>query len=132
EEASSRSPFYRERLADLPTQRTREAWESLPQIAKADVVADCSAHPPYGSRWDGDTSAIRSVVETSGTSGKGKAIFPLNAADEELVHRTEAVGFWWAGVRPGSKVHLTFPIGVTAAARWYDAGLRLLGANVFP
>ncbi len=124
------TPFY-ERLGDPGPDRSRSAWESLPRTTKAEVVADCEALPPFGTRSLVSPDEIRSTVETSGTSGRGRAVFPLNAADELLVHQTEAIGFWWAGVRPGSRVHLTFPIGVTAAARWYDAGLRSIGANVF-
>lgn len=130
ERAAAENAYYRDRLGALPEGRTPDDWATLPRSTKSEVVADCSDAPPYGRRWQGTDLTTRSVVETSGTSGRGRAVFPLGSDDERLVHETEAIGFWWAGVGPGSKVHLTFPVGVTAAARWYDAGLRLLGANV--
>lgn len=132
ERAGASNDFYRSRLGSLPAGRSLEDWQALPRTTKQEVVDDCEEAPPYGRRWVGRFEDVRSVVETSGTSGRGRAVFALNGADELIVHQTEAVGFWWAGARPGSRVHLTFPLGVTAAARWYDAGLRLLGANVFP
>lgn len=129
-EAAVRNAYHAPRLEALPARRDRAAFELLPRMTKRDVVDDCAAAPPFGTRGAIDRSEVRGIVETSGTSGLGKAVFPLNGPDLELVHQTEAVGFWWAGVRPGSTVLLTLPVGVTAAGQWYAGGLQLLGANV--
>jgi phenylacetate-CoA ligase len=129
ERAAGDNPFYAERLT-LPTGRSAEDFRSLPTTTKTEVVADCQAVPPYGSRTVGASETFRHIVETSGTSGKGKEIYALDAADEAAIHRAEAVGFWWAGARPGTPVLLTLPVGVTAAGLWYHGGLRLIGANV--
>jgi phenylacetate-CoA ligase len=129
EELATRNPFYSERL-QLPGERTAEAFRQLPESTKAEIVDDCQAHPPYGSRTTGAASEIRHVVETSGTSGKGREIYALDAGDEDAIFKAEAVGFWWAGVRPGTPVLLTMPVGVSAAGIWYYGALRLIGANV--
>ncbi len=124
------NPFYKPLLAPLPAGRSAADFRSLPVTTKDAVVADCRAHPPYGARSQCRPDEIRTVVETSGTSGKGREIYVMNDADEEAAIAMEACGFWWAGVRPGSRVLLTLPVGMTAAGHWYYEGLRRLGANV--
>lgn len=130
EELVKTNPFYSRHLGSLPQGRTAADFRSLPVTLKQDVCDDCSAFPPYGSRTTAARSDIRHFVETSGTSGKGREVYALTDADEINVYRAEAVGFYWAGVRRGSRVFLTLPVGMTAAGLWYYGGLRLLGANV--
>lgn len=129
ETLATTNPFYRRRLA-LPQGRTAEDFRRLPLTHKRDVVDDCEAVPPYGSRTVVAPADIRGVVETSGTSGRGREVYALDTADQEAVFRAEAVGFWWAGVRPGTTVLLTLPIGISAAGQWYRGGLAAIGANV--
>ncbi len=124
------NPFYRDRL-HLPDHRDADAYRSLGVTTKQQVVEDCAAHPPYGSRTVAESADIRMVVHTSGTSGQGMAVYALGPADIEAIIRTEAVGFLWAGVREGTRVLFTLPIGMTAAGLWYSAALRAIGANVF-
>jgi phenylacetate-CoA ligase len=129
EELAERNPFYRDRLT-LPSGRTAEDFRRLPVTYKQDVVGDCQEFPPYGSRTVRAREQIRHFVETSGTSGKGREVYALDAADEDAIFRAEAVGFWWAGVRPGTTVLMTLPVGVGAAGLWYRGALQLIGANV--
>lgn len=123
------NPFYRARVS-LPSERSEQAFRSLPLTHKRDVVDDCSAAPPYGSRTVGEAADLRHIVQTSGTTGNGYEVYALNSSDEAAIFRAEATGFWWAGVRPGTRVLLTLPISVAAAGQWYRGGLNLLGANV--
>jgi phenylacetate-CoA ligase len=125
------NPFYSPALR-LPPVRDAESFRSLPLTRKEDVVADCEAHPPYGRRTVACPEEIRHVVETSGTSGAGREVYALGAGDERAAFRAAAVGFWWAGVGPGTTVLLTLPVGTSAAGVWYYGGLRTLGANVLP
>jgi phenylacetate-CoA ligase len=131
ESLAGSNPFYAPRLR-LPAVRDAESFRALPVTRKEDVVADCEVHPPYGSRTVARPEDVRHVVETSGTSGAGREVYALDAADELAVFCAAAVGFWWAGVRAGSTVLLTLPVGTSAAGVWYYGGLRLLGANVLP
>ena len=124
------NPFYRDRL-EQPQDRAPEAYRALDLTTKHQVVEDCTGNPPYGSRTMAEAADIRMVVHTSGTSGQGTAVYALDQADLEAIIRTEAVGFLWAGVREGTRVLLTLPIGMTAAGLWYSAALRAIGANVF-
>jgi phenylacetate-CoA ligase len=130
EDLVQRNPFYARHLGSLPKGRTAADFRSLPVTRKKDVCDDCSTVPPYGSRTTAAASDIRHFVETSGTSGKGREVYALDENDEINVYRAEAVGFYWAGIRQGSRVFLTLPVGMTAAGLWYYGGLRLLGANV--
>jgi len=130
ENARRANPFYRDRL-HVSEHRDPAAFRALALTTKQQVVADCAGHPPYGSRTVGEAADIRMVVHTSGTSGQGMAIYALNSADFEAIIRTEAVGFIWAGIREGTKVLLTLPIGMTAAGLWYSAALRAIGSNMF-
>jgi phenylacetate-CoA ligase len=123
------NPFYRPRLK-IPTIRDPASYRSLGTTTKEDVVADGNRHPPYGSRTIAQPQDIRMMVHTSGTSGKGMAVYALNAGDVEAIVRTEAVGFLWAGIGEGTRVLLTLPIGMTAAGLWYSAALRAIGANL--
>jgi phenylacetate-CoA ligase len=123
------NPFYRGRIR-IGDDRTGSAFRSLPFTTKEEVVADCATHPPYGSRSTCPAERIREFVETSGSTGRGKEVYVLDDSDTLAVHRSAAIGFWWAGVRPGTRVLLTLPVGVTAASQWYLGGLRLIGANV--
>jgi len=129
EQLADANPFYKPRIS-APATRDAASFRRLQVTRKSDVVADCEAHPPYGSRTVAPSNSIRHMVETSGTSGRGREVYALDEADERAVVEAEVVGFWWAGVRPGTTVLLTLPVGVTAAGIWYYSALRRLGANV--
>ncbi len=131
EDLSEGNPFYTCHLGSLPTERSAETFRSLPTTTKDQVVADCEEHPPYGSRTTCDPADIRNLVETSGTSGQGREVYVMSEDDEVAAIQMEATGFWWSGIRPGTRVLLTLPVGTTAAGLWYYGGLRLLGASVF-
>ena len=103
---------------------------AFPVTTKADVLADLGAHPPFGRRLRVPAHAIRHVVTTSGTSGAGQEVYPLDEEDERAVHEMAARGFAWAGVDEASVVANTLPLGMSAAGQWYYHALRLLGANV--
>lgn len=124
------NPFYAPRLGALPVDRTEATFRTLPITTKSEVVDDCVSHPPYGRRTTCAPEQIRQVVETSGTSGRGREVYALDERDERAIYDAEAIGFWWAGVRPGARVLLTLPVGMSAAGLWYLGGLRMIGANV--
>ncbi len=103
----------------------------IPAVRKADLLADNAAAPPWGRRLQVPPARIAHVVETSGTSGTGKELHAMSAADEARIVEVEAYGFAMAGVRPGSVVMNTVPMAMSAAGVWYYLGLKLEGANIF-
>jgi phenylacetate-CoA ligase len=125
----ARNPFYRARPT-MPESGDAATYRSITVTAKQDVVADGNQHPPYGSRTVVGLDDIRMVVQTSGTSGLGTAVYALDDRDLDAIIRTEAVGFLWAGIDRGTRVLLTLPVGLSAAGLWYSAALRSIGANV--
>jgi phenylacetate-CoA ligase len=131
--SAAQSPFYAERLAragiapgDIhePADVTR-----IPVTRKADVCDDVAAHPPYGSRLVVDSGDVVSVVETSGTSGKGREVHVATADDLRRIIAMESEGFAWAGIRSATVVVLTIPTTMTAASTWWSLALNAMGAN---
>ncbi len=127
-----RAPFYAEKFKQFPVQfSSLEEWRTLPTTNKREVVADISAHPPFGSRAPQvDRRRLAHVVTTSGTTGLGQEVYPISIDDESAIFQMEARGFAWAGVGPESMVLNTLPMTTAAAGQWYYHGLRLLGATV--
>jgi phenylacetate-CoA ligase len=123
--------YYAERLVGLPEQlHSLDELRLFPVTRKTDVLQDIALHPPFGTRLRVPPAEITQIVTTSGTSGAGQEVYPLNAEDEEMMHRMAARGFAWAGVDSASIVLNTLPLTTTAAGQWYYHGLKLLGATV--
>lgn len=130
-ERARQTNYYAERLTGLPGRLSSLAeLRAFPTTTKADVLADLAAHPPFGGRLRVAPEAIRHVVTTSGTSGAGQEVYPLDAEDERAVHEMAARGFAWAGVDESSVVINTLPLTMSAAGQWYYHALRLLRATV--
>jgi phenylacetate-CoA ligase len=97
--------FWRERLHDVAGW---DDFERLPLTAKADLVADQGAHPPYGTNLTHPVERYVRVHQTSGSSGAR----PLRWMDDG-----ESWGWWrrtWAQ-------HIYRSAGVTAADRIFFA-----------
>lgn len=130
-ERARQTDYYSGRLRGLPPRISSLAeLRAFPVTTKADVLHDLSLHPPFGTRLRVPTREIRHVVTTSGTSGTGQEVYPLDDEDERAVHAMAARGFAWAGVDEKSVVINTLPLSLSAAGQWYYHALRLLGATV--
>ena len=128
------SPFYQQRFEAVGLSRDDpfqpEQLTALPLTRKEDLCDDVAEHPPYGSRLTVEPHQVVRVVETSGTSGKGKEVHVSTRADLERIVEMESAGFVWAGVEPGTVVAFTIPITLTAASSYWDLALQALDANV--
>jgi phenylacetate-CoA ligase len=130
-ERARQTPYYAERLRGLPSAVVELAeLRAFPVTTKADVLGDLASHPPLGTRTRVPQHAIRHMVSTSGTSGAGQEVYPLDREDEDMVYEMAARGFAWAGIDEGCVVINTLPLGMSAAGQWYYHALRLLGATV--
>lgn len=132
-ERAGESVFYRRKFAgagvDLSEVHTPEDFRRLPVTRKSELVEDARELPPYGRKVRVPREEIVGVVQTSGTSEKGKETHVFTERDRERIVHIEAVGFRWAGVSTGSVVALTLPITMGAAGMWWHLGLQRLGAN---
>jgi phenylacetate-CoA ligase len=130
---AARSPFYAERFAavGMTAADLRQPADvaRIPLTRKADLCDDVAAHPPYGSRLVADAREVVSVVETSGTSGKGREVHVATADDLRRIIAMESEGFAWAGIGIGTVVVLTIPTTMTAASTWWSLALNAMGAN---
>jgi len=128
-----RNAFYRQRWEEAgfsPEQvRRPEDIPFVPLTTKEDLLADLSAHPPYGSRLQVPPERVVCVSETSGTSGKGREVHPHAREDLEWIYRMEALGFTWVGVQEGTVVMLTWPVTMTAGSTWWSYTFFRMGAN---
>lgn len=67
--AGSSNAFWRERLAGIPDAGDPlDRLRQLPFVTKADLVADQSAHPPYGTNLTYDVGKYSRLHQTSGTT----------------------------------------------------------------
>jgi phenylacetate-CoA ligase len=131
--AAEHSPFYRKKFAAAGLRpddvRQPDDVVKVPMTTKDEVLRDIEEHPPYGSRLQVDRSEIVNIVETSGTSGKGREVHVQTAEDLEAIYRAEAYGFVWAGVTKGTVALLTWPVTMTAGSAWWVYTFSRLGVN---
>lgn len=132
--AFERNPFYRRKFTAIDFRpediKTPADLPRVPMTTKDELLRDIEEHPPYGSRLAVQPREIVSVVETSGTSGRGREVHPRAAGDLERVFRVHSYGFVWVGIEKGTVVMLTWPIGMTPASTSWFYALTRLQANV--
>ena len=127
------NPFWRARLeaAGLRDVRDLASWDdfaALPRLAKADLVADQTAHPPFGTNLTYPLDRYIRVFQTSGTTGQ-----PLRWLETE-----ESWTSWWArcwafvyrgaGLGPGDRIFFPFSFGLFVGFWGGFEGARTLGA----
>lgn len=131
-ERALQSRFYRRKWRGAVAADAIRSWDdlaSIPVTRKDEVCDDIREHPPFGSRVIVDPRDVVSIVETSGTSGKGKEVHVRTAADVDSIVRAEAIGFTWAGISAGTVVGFTTPVTMSAAGVLWFLTLDRLGAN---
>ncbi len=131
--ARETSPFYRRKFEAVgfhPNDvRHPDEIDKVPMTTKEEVVRDIEEHPPYGSRLQVDPREIVNIVETSGTSGKGREVHLQTREDLESIYRAEAYGFVWAGLEKGTVALLTWPVTMTSGSTWWIYTFSRLGVN---
>ena len=128
--------FWRARLqsAGLRDPRDLASWADfarLPRLAKADLVQDQGAHPPFGTNLTHPLERYVRVFQTSGTTGR-----PIRWLE------TEASWAWWArcwafvfraaGLGPGDRLFFPFSFGLFVGFWAGLEGARTLGAMAIP
>jgi phenylacetate-CoA ligase len=130
------NPFWtaKWRAPGLAAAADLRAWDDLrrlPLTAKSELVADQTAHPPFGTNLTYPVERYVRVHQTSGTTGA-----PLRWLD------TQESWAWWtrcwgfvlaaAGVRPGDRVFVPFSFGLFVGFWAGFEGARALGALAIP
>lgn len=135
QQAYDRNKFYRKKYAEAGIEpgdiRTRGDITKVPVTTKEEFLKDVAENPPYGRRLQVPIDEIAMVYETSGTSGRGQEIHTLTAEDADKIYIAEAYGFYWAGVRKGTRVVNPLPVTMLGAALWWIGAVAKLGANIF-
>lgn len=130
------NPFYRKLWAQhkvKPSDITSpQAFrERVPLIRKADLLADQTATPPFGSRVGVPLDQLVGFHWTSGTSGIGQELYGHTTPDALYYGHCWTHGLYWHGVRRGDRFVNCWPgtVGQLAGPDSMTRGLMLLGAN---
>ncbi|MQA74462.1 MAG: AMP-binding protein [Solirubrobacterales bacterium] len=107
------------------------AWSRLRPTRKHDLIADQDGAPPYGSRRCVPAPEISLVVESSGSTGKGREVHYLSRDDLGRSSRAWARYLEEMGIGAEDVVALTFPIGMAGGGvrHWYayvETGAKVL------
>lgn len=133
--AYDRAPLYRSRWSAAGIEpgdiRSLADFARLPLITKADLRADQTANPPFGSYLCVDRSEIKRVHGTSGTSGRPTA-FAWSDDDYARIAEAHAEIMWSFGVRPSDTVFIGSILSLYVGSWGALAGAERLGATVFP
>jgi phenylacetate-CoA ligase len=136
EEVWGSNAFWRARLqaAGLGGPRELTSWADfarLPRLTKAELVADQTASPPFGTNLTHPIERYVRVFQTSGTTGR-----PIRWLE------TEASWAWWArcwafvfraaGLEPWDRLFFPFSFGLFVGFWAGLEGARVLGAMAIP
>ncbi|MEZ5776601.1 MAG: AMP-binding protein, partial [Hyphomicrobiaceae bacterium] len=134
-----RNAFYRDHWTAMGAQardiRTLADFaSSVPIVRKADFVADQAGAPPYGKRLAAVTAGAEPflVFNTSGTSGQGVELHAATYAERRRAFSVSAYFYRWAGLVPGDRVFLCYPVSMLGGGRIEIYGLEDYGLTVFP
>jgi phenylacetate-CoA ligase len=133
--AAERSAFVRTQiarsgtsLADLTSEPA--AWRRLSPTEKQHLIADQEQHPPFGERLCIPNGDIGLIVESSGSTGRGREVHYTSRSD------TQEIAERWGGylskldVGRDDVVALAFPIGMAGGGVRHWSAYVAAGANV--
>jgi phenylacetate-CoA ligase len=107
-----------------------EAWLGLTPITKADIIQDQVLDPPYGQRRSVGLDEIGLVLESSGSTGKGREVHYLSQGDITRTATAWAQYLIQMGVTSRDVVALCFPIGMAGGGIRHMLAYSQLGAKV--
>ena len=116
-----RSPFYREKLADVDQAGGLDDIAELPLTEKDEIRATCTPENPMGAHLCVARDEIARIYSTSGTTGTPSYI-PLTASDLDNWIAGSARSYAASGVERGESIVSTYNAGP------FVAGAALSGA----
>ena len=106
--------FYTPRLAQAGVTAKiaslAEFSERMPFTTKGDLVADQTAHPPYGTNQSFPLPTYTRFCQTSGTTARSLAILDTNESWQWMLGNWEVI-YRAAGVTPGDRIYFAFSFG---------------------
>jgi phenylacetate-CoA ligase len=106
--------FYTQRLADAgvtaEVANLEEFTQRMPFTTKAELVADHTAYPPYGSNLTFPLEHYTRFCQTSGTTGRSLAILDTPESWDWMLGNWREI-YRAAGVKPGDCVYFAFSFG---------------------
>lgn len=107
-----------------------EAWLDLIPVTKQDIVEDQAREPPYGQRRCVAVDRIGLVLESSGSTGKGREVHYLSRGDVGRTAEAWAEYLMRIGVTATDVVALCFPIGMAGGGIRHMLAYSEVGAKV--
>jgi len=107
-----------------------ERWLELSPVTKADMLFDQELDPPYGARNRLSSAELGLVVESSGSTGKGREVHYLSRRDTGRTAAAWARYLAGMGVTPWDVVAICFPIGMAGGGIRHMLAYSELGATV--
>jgi phenylacetate-CoA ligase len=119
----ARSPFYRDKLAEVPRVGLDDIAQ-LPLTEKTELRATTTTDNPFGAHLCATREQIVRIYSTSGTTGRPSYI-PLTAGDLENWVTGSARSYAASGVRAGQRIVSTYNAGPFVAGAALAAFDRL-------
>jgi phenylacetate-CoA ligase len=107
-----------------------ESWRSLSPITKAALIEDQQLDPPYGNRRCVPVAEVGLVVESSGSTGKGREVHYVSRRDAARTAAAWARYLTGMGVTSEDVVALCFPIGMAGGGVRHMLAYSEVGAIV--
>ncbi|MEP7206937.1 MAG: phenylacetate--CoA ligase family protein [Casimicrobiaceae bacterium] len=134
--AWANSPFYRDKWDAAGFHpdhlRSLEDFETkVPVIAKPDLRASQSSHPPFGDYLCIPDREVFHIHGTSGTTGRPTA-FAIGRGDWDAIANAHARIMWAMGIRPGDTVFVGAILSLYLGSWGALAGAERLYCKAFP
>lgn len=105
-------------------------WHQLKPLVKDDFLEDQRLAPPFGTRIAIPPRKVEMIVESSGSTTKGRETHYLSGADVDRLSKLWAGHLSRMGVGAEDVVTLTFPIGMAGGGVKHAGAYQALGAKV--
>ncbi len=134
------NPFFRARFlaagVSSDSIRSIDDIRRFPTMNKADVLADNTQAPPFGTRLGVDPKDIREIATSGGTSGNPPEVYGFTGADLDYATDLYAMDQYWKGARTGDIAMMVSHISLLTSPSfnvraWERIGMPVLkvGAN---
>src|SRR5690606_19468817 len=124
-------PRFRAAGVTADSLRSVEDIRRFPTMAKADVLADAGAAPPFGNRLGIAPQDIREIMTSGGTSGAHPEVYAYSQSDLDFTTDLYAMDQYWKGARAGDVAMMVSHVGMLTSPplnvrAWQHIGMPVL------